>query len=98
MAQKHQYGRSKALLLYFARSLAFRLSNTSTLPRVTITSADPGTAWTGLTQPNKAEFITRVITDFGARPAEFGAAALVNGVSADATKHGQILHDFDSVP
>ncbi|KAK4612163.1 Short-chain dehydrogenase/reductase phmF [Fulvia fulva] len=98
MAQKHQYGRSKGLLLYFARELATRLSAGSGLPRVTVTSADPGTAWTGLTQPNKAEFITRVITDFGARPPEFGAAALVNGVSADASKHGKILHDFSTVP
>ncbi|EME40133.1 hypothetical protein DOTSEDRAFT_91398 [Dothistroma septosporum NZE10] len=98
MAQKHQYGRSKGLLLYFARGLATRLSSATGLPKVTITSADPGTAWTGLTQPNKAELITRVITDFGARPPEFGAAALVNGVSADASMHGRILHDFDTVP
>ena len=98
MAQKHQYGRSKGLLLYFARELATRLSTASGLPKITITSADPGTAWTGLTQPNKAEFITRVITDFGARPPEFGAAALVNGVSADASMHGKILHDFNTVP
>ncbi|KAK5659363.1 hypothetical protein OQA88_1456 [Cercophora sp. LCS_1] len=94
MQQAHQYGRSKALLLYFTRELAVR---TAALGRpVTITSADPGSAWTPLTNPNQDKLIPRLIMNFGARDPQYGAAALVNGVSASADKHGKILQDFDS--
>lgn len=71
MAQAHQYGRSKALLLYFARELAARVSASSTkgskVPAVTVTSADPGSAWTPLTAPNRDQLIPRIIQDYGSR-------------------------------
>ncbi|CAI4213250.1 unnamed protein product [Parascedosporium putredinis] len=48
MEQAHQYGRSKALLLYFARELAARTTATLAagkgIRKVTINSADPGSA------------------------------------------------------
>jgi NAD(P)-dependent dehydrogenase (short-subunit alcohol dehydrogenase family) len=45
MMQAHQYGRSKALLLYFARELASRVSAAKGLRiKVTVNSADPGSA------------------------------------------------------
>lgn len=92
--QAHQYGRSKALLLYFARELAARTSAAG--KRVTINSADPGSAWTPLTDPNKKQFISRVIMDFGARDPQICATALVNGVSASEDAHGKIMQDFDT--
>ncbi|KAK3375638.1 hypothetical protein B0T24DRAFT_204713 [Lasiosphaeria ovina] len=96
--QAHQYGRSKALLLYFARELAARTA-IGRLPRkVTINSADPGTAWTGLTGPNNEKLIPRLITNFGARDPQLCATALVNGASAGAESNGKILHDFDTAP
>lgn len=95
MAQAHQYGRSKALLLYFARELTARVSSTGR--RVTVTSADPGSAWTGLTGPNKDKLIPRLIMNFGARDPLICATALVNGVSAGVDGHGKILHDFEAV-
>lgn len=71
MAQAHQYGRSKALLLYFARELSERVSaaasNGKSIPRVTVNSADPGPAWTPLTAPNQARLIPRLIQNYGSR-------------------------------
>ena len=102
MEQAHQYGRSKALLLYFARELAERVSTAEErgekMRRVTINSADPGSAWTPLTNPNQAKLIPRLIMNFGARDPQICATALVNGVSASAEGHGQIMQDFDTAP
>ncbi|KEY69920.1 hypothetical protein S7711_06457 [Stachybotrys chartarum IBT 7711] len=102
MQQAHQYGRSKALLLYFTRELAERVSAATTanknMPKVTITSADPGSAWTGLTSPNQGKLIPRLITDFGARDPQIGATTLVNGVSVAGDGHGKIFQDFETVP
>lgn len=92
--QAHQYGRSKALLLYFARELAVRV--TKSKREVTINSADPGSAWTGLTGPNRAKLIPRLIMNFSARDPQICATALVNGVSAGAEGHGKIMMDFDT--
>ncbi|KIH86497.1 short chain dehydrogenase reductase [Sporothrix brasiliensis 5110] len=102
LAQGHQYGRSKGLLLYFARELAARTASRAATgqrqpPAVTITSADPGSAWTPLTNPNQAKLIPRLIMNISARDPIYGAAALVNGASAPAAANGQILHDFDAV-
>lgn len=100
MQQAHQYGRSKALLLYFARELANRITAAEKagkgIAKVTVNSADPGTAWTGLTAPNQAQLIPRLITNFGARDPQICATALVNGVSASAEGHGKIMMDFDT--
>ncbi|KAK1753022.1 short chain dehydrogenase reductase [Echria macrotheca] len=98
MQQAHQYGRSKGLLLYFARELAARVAASAKLHKVTITSADPGSAWTPLTNPNQEQLIPRLIMQFSARDPDYGATALVNGASAPAAANGKILHDFDSVP
>ncbi|EFX03916.1 short chain dehydrogenase reductase [Grosmannia clavigera kw1407] len=100
MEQAHQYGRSKALLLYFARELAARIANANyagRIGRVTITSADPGSAWTPLTNPNQSKLIPRLIMNISARDPLIGATALVNGASAPGSAHGEILHDFDAV-
>lgn len=94
MAQAHQYGRSKGLLLYFARELAARSAAAGN--KVTINSADPGSSWTPLTNPNKAMLIPRLIMDFGARAPEVGATALVNGASSGKEAHGKIMMDFDT--
>ena len=75
MEQAHQYGRSKALLLYFSRELATRVSSTGR--KVTVNSADPGSAWTPLTNPNQAKLIPRLIMNFGARDPQICATALV---------------------
>ncbi|KAM0420476.1 hypothetical protein ACHAPT_011769 [Fusarium lateritium] len=100
MEQAHQYGRSKGLLLYFARELAARVSTATAqekgVPRVTINSADPGSAWTPLTNPNQAKLIPRLIMNFGAREPEICATALVNGVSVSEEGHGKIMQDFDT--
>jgi NAD(P)-dependent dehydrogenase (short-subunit alcohol dehydrogenase family) len=95
MEQAHQYGRSKALLLYFTRELAVRAQNKA-MSKVTINSADPGSAWTPLTNPNQAKLIPRLIMNFGAREPEICATALVNGVSASADAHGKIMMDFET--
>ncbi|KAM5352880.1 hypothetical protein ACJ41O_005602 [Fusarium nematophilum] len=94
MEQAHQYGRSKGLLLYFARELAARASSLN--KAVTINSADPGSAWTPLTNPNQAKLIPRLIMNFGAREPEICATALVNGVSVSEEAHGKIMQDFDT--
>lgn len=96
MEQAHQYGRSKGLLLYFARELAARVSKNG--PAVTINSADPGSAWTPLTNPNQQKLIPRLIMNFGAREPEICATALVNGVSVSAKDHGNIMQDFETAP
>ena len=100
MEQAHQYGRSKALLLYFARELAARASATAAagkgMRKVTINSADPGSAWTPLTNPNQAKLIPRLIMNFGARDPQICATALVNGVSAPEEGNGKIMQDFDT--
>ncbi|KAJ3542848.1 hypothetical protein NM208_g3881 [Fusarium decemcellulare] len=102
MEQAHQYGRSKGLLLYFARELAARVSAATAQQKlarkVTINSADPGSAWTPLTNPNQAKLIPRLIMNFGAREPEICATALVNGVSVSAEDHGNIMQDFETAP
>lgn len=98
LAQGHQYGRSKGLLLYFTRELAARVAAAGAKSdiKVTVTSADPGSAWTPLTNPNQSKLIPRLIMNISARDPIYGAAALVNGASAPASANGQILHDFDT--
>ena len=102
MEQASQYGRSKALLLYFARELATRAAaagaDGKSLRKVTINSTDPGSAWTPLTSPNQARMIARLITNFGARDPQICATALVNGVSSPPSAHGKIIMDFDTAP
>lgn len=99
MMQAHQYGRSKGLLLYFSHELATRFSAAQAknkgMQKVTINSADPGSAWTPLTNPNQGKLIPRLIMDFSARDPLIGATALVNGASASEDKHGKIVMDFD---
>lgn len=97
MAQAHQYGRSKGLLLYFARELAARVSvaQGKGFSKVTVNSADPGSAWTPLTNPNQQKLIPKLIMDFSARDPLTCATALVNGVSASEASHGQIVTDGD---
>lgn len=97
MMQAHQYGRSKGLLLYFARELASRVSASQGL-QVTVNSADPGAAWTPLTNPNQGKLIPRLIMEFSARDPVIGAKVLVNGVSASEQSHGKILLDYDLSP
>jgi NAD(P)-dependent dehydrogenase (short-subunit alcohol dehydrogenase family) len=96
MEQAHQYGRSKGLLLYFARELSARATAGKGFGKVTINSADPGSAWTPLTNPNQAKLIPRLIMNFGARDPQICATALVNGVSASADGNGKIMQDFDT--
>jgi NAD(P)-dependent dehydrogenase (short-subunit alcohol dehydrogenase family) len=99
LEQSHQYGRSKALLLYFTRELAARVSAATAsgkLGKVTVNSADPGSAWTGLTNPTRSNIISKLIMDFGARAPEICAIALTNGVSVSADGHGKIQQDFDT--
>jgi NAD(P)-dependent dehydrogenase (short-subunit alcohol dehydrogenase family) len=97
MEQTHQYGRSKGLLLYFARELAARVAaNPALRGKVTVNSADPGSAWTPLTNPNQAYLIPRLIMNFGKRDPVICATALVNGVSSPAGAHGKIMQDFDT--
>ena len=103
MEQMHQYGRSKALLLYFARELAARVDAAAKaegkgVQDLTINSADPGSAWTPLTNPNRAHLIPRLIMNFGARDPQICATALVNGVSSSKDGHGKIVMDFDTAP
>lgn len=95
MAQAHQYGRSKGLLLYFARELAAHATEAQGkgMRKVTINSADPGSAWTPLTNPNQQKLIPRLIMDFSARDPMTGATTLLNGVSAPENSHGQIIID-----
>lgn len=96
MMQANQYGRSKGLLLYFARELASHVSAAGL--RVTVNSADPGSAWTPLTNPNQAKLIPKLIMDFSARDPGTCAITLVNGVSAGEETHGKILIDHDTSP
>jgi NAD(P)-dependent dehydrogenase (short-subunit alcohol dehydrogenase family) len=100
MEQAHQYGRSKGLLLYFARELSARASAAAAagkgVRKVTINSADPGSAWTPLTNPNQSKLIPRLIMNFGARDPQICATALVNGVSAPGDANGKIMQDFDT--
>lgn len=92
LEQAHQYGRSKGLLLYFARELAARTEAAGR--RVTVNSADPASAWTPLTNPTHEQLIPRLIMNFGARDPSICATALVNGVSAGEEGHGKIMQDF----
>lgn len=100
MMQAHQYGRSKGLLLYFARELANRISSAQKrgMQKVTVNSADPGSAWTPLTNPNQGKLIPRLIMDFSARDPLTCATTLVNGVSAAENTHGKIIIDYDLSP
>ncbi|OQO05735.1 hypothetical protein B0A48_09829 [Cryoendolithus antarcticus] len=97
--QEHMYGKSKICLLYFARELAARVTAAQQangkmeLPVVTITSGDPGPAWTGLTQPNQEKLVPRLIQNYGSRDPQYGATSLVNSVSVGAEHHGNILTD-----
>lgn len=99
LAQAHQYGRSKGLLLYFARELATRVTEAQGrgMRKVTVNSADPGSAWTPLTNPQQQMLIPKLIMDFSAREPLTCATALVNGVSASAESHGRIVSD-DNLP
>ena len=97
MMQANQYGRSKGLLLYFARELASRVSKAQGL-QVTVNSADPGAAWTPLTDPNRNMFIPRLIMAISARDVESGAKVLVNAASSTEQSHGGILLDYDLWP
>jgi NAD(P)-dependent dehydrogenase (short-subunit alcohol dehydrogenase family) len=97
LRQPNQYGISKGLLLYFAREFASRVSAAQDL-QVTINSADPGSAWTPLTNPNQGKLIPRLIMNFSARDPETCAKVLVNGVSATDQTHGGILVDYDLSP
>jgi NAD(P)-dependent dehydrogenase (short-subunit alcohol dehydrogenase family) len=97
MMQAHQYGRSKGLLLYFARELASRVSKAQGL-RVTVNSADPGPAWTALTNPNRDMFIPWLIMALSARDADNGAKVMVNAISSSEQSHGGILLDYDLWP
>ena len=69
--QPHSYGKSKVCLLYFARELAARITaaraNGKDVPAMTVTSGDPGPAWTPLTQPNRDMLIPRLIQNYGSR-------------------------------
>lgn len=69
--QEQQYGKSKILLLYFARELAARITAAQAKLKggraVTVNSADPGPAWTPLTQPNEKKLIPRLIQNYGSR-------------------------------
>ena len=100
LQQGHQYGRSKALLLYFTRELAARvaaaLAEGKGMRKVTINSADPGSSWTTLTSPNQKMLIPRLIMNLSARDPQIGATALVNGASASEDGHGKIMMDFDT--
>jgi NAD(P)-dependent dehydrogenase (short-subunit alcohol dehydrogenase family) len=97
MFQANQYGRSKGLLLYFARELASRVSLAHGV-RVTVNSADPGAAWTPLTNPNRSMFVPRLIMTLSARDPDTCAKVLVNGVCATEQTHGGILLDYDLLP
>lgn len=71
MTQPQQYGKSKILLLYFARELAARITAAqakgSRVPTVTVNSGDPGPAWTPLTAPNQDKLIPKIIQNYGSR-------------------------------
>lgn len=101
LAQGHQYGRSKAVLLYFARELSSRVSTAAAqsgskgIACVAVTSADPGSSWTSLTNPNQAMLIPRLIMNISARDPLIGATAWVNGASTSAGDHGKVMQDFD---
>jgi NAD(P)-dependent dehydrogenase (short-subunit alcohol dehydrogenase family) len=97
MMQANQYGRSKGLLLYFTRELASRVSKAQGLS-VTVNSADPGAAWTPLTNPNRNMFIPRLIMAMSARDVDSGAKVMVNAVGSSEQSHGGILLDYDLWP
>ena len=96
MLQPNQYGISKGLLLYFTRELAARISKQGS--HVTVNSADPGAAWTPLTNPNRAMLVPRLIMAMSARDVSSGAKVMVNAVSASEKTHGGILLDYDLTP
>lgn len=97
MMQANQYGRSKGLLLYFTRELASRVSK-GKASAVTVNSADPGAAWTPLTDPNRAMLIPRLIMAMSARDVDSGAKVMVNAVGSSEDSHGGILLDYDLWP
>jgi NAD(P)-dependent dehydrogenase (short-subunit alcohol dehydrogenase family) len=94
--QANQYGRSKGLLLYFTRELASRVSKAGL--QVTVNSADPGAAWTPLTNPNRNMFIPRLIMAMSARDVSSGSKVMVNAVCSTEQSHGGILLDYDLWP
>jgi NAD(P)-dependent dehydrogenase (short-subunit alcohol dehydrogenase family) len=96
LMQANQYGRSKGLLLYFTRELAARVKREGL--RVTVNSADPGAAWTPLTNPNRSMLIPRLIMAISARDADNGAKVMVNGACSGEETHGGILLDYDLWP
>jgi NAD(P)-dependent dehydrogenase (short-subunit alcohol dehydrogenase family) len=91
MLQPNQYGRSKGLLLYFTRELAARVAKGT----VTVNSADPGAAWTPLTNPNQKMLVPRLIMAMSARDVSSGSKVMVNAVGAGEETHGGILLDYD---
>jgi NAD(P)-dependent dehydrogenase (short-subunit alcohol dehydrogenase family) len=94
--QPNQYGRSKGLLLYFTRELAARAKAQGL--RVTINSADPGAAWTPLTDPNRSIFLPRLIMTLSARDVSNGAKVMANAIGSGEDSHGGILLDYDLWP
>ena len=97
MMQPNQYGISKGLLLYFTRELTARVSKAQGQP-VTINSADPGPAWTPLTNPNRNMFFPWLIMAMTARDVSSGAKVMTNAVCATEESHGGILLDYDLSP
>ncbi|KAE9368006.1 short chain dehydrogenase reductase [Stipitochalara longipes BDJ] len=97
LMQPNQYGISKGLLLYFTRELAARISKAKGIP-VTVNSADPGAAWTPLTNPNRSMLVPRLIMAMSARDASSGAKVMVNAVCSSEESHGGILLDYDLWP
>jgi NAD(P)-dependent dehydrogenase (short-subunit alcohol dehydrogenase family) len=98
LMQPNQYGRSKGLLLYFTRELAARARASPKFGHVTINSADPGAAWTGLTEMNRTKALPNLIMSWSARDVESGAKTLTNGVCAGPESHGGVLVDYDLEP
>jgi NAD(P)-dependent dehydrogenase (short-subunit alcohol dehydrogenase family) len=96
MMQANQYGRSKGLLLYFTRELASRAQAQGL--SVTVNSADPGAAWTPLTNPNRNMLVPRLIMAMSARDVDSGAKVMVNAVGSSEKSHGGILLDYDLWP
>lgn len=96
LLQPNQYGRSKGLLLYFTRELAARAAKQGL--KVTINSADPGAAWTPLTDHNKSILLPRLIMGYSARDVMTGAKVMTNAVNAGEETHGGILLDYDLWP
>jgi NAD(P)-dependent dehydrogenase (short-subunit alcohol dehydrogenase family) len=91
--QQLQYGRSKLLCMYFMRELAARVPAS----KVILNTQDPGTAWTGVTKPNKDELFMKVIMKISVRPVEVCARTLVHAAAVGEETHGKLMLDYDIV-